>query len=341
MVSINIFEDITPYTLSKVSSILESVKDGDDLELNIASYGGEILPTISIIDLIKSKNLKTTANIVGFAASAAAILALSCDVVTMSSLGSLMIHSAWSEMSDSDDPGIKRCNQVQLQIINKRCKAISDKTLKQDNWYNANECLKLGLIDNIQDNSAIINAFYAKLKSEVLPMDEKVQEVVENIKELVESGDVSPETASDVVEELHEDVRVGTPVAEEPSGDGEKPSGDSEKSTESTGDEKPNDHDLLEVIEKLTEEVMNLKARVLALEDVGTKESVDESASADEEVKAEVGCNESEDEKIKNRINNIYNSITMPQAVVANAPKAKNVVHKVDYKTYKAFINEY
>ena len=322
MVSINIFEDITPYTLSKVSSILESVKDGDDLELNIASYGGELLPTISIIDLIKSKNLKTTANIVGFAASAAAILALSCDVVTMSSLGSLMIHSAWSEMSDSDDPGIKRCNQVQLQIINKRCKAISDKTLKQDNWYNANECLKLGLIDNIQDNSTIINAFYAKLKSEVLPMDEKVQEVVENIKELVESGDVSPETASDVVEELHEDVKVTeTPVAEE--------------STESMGDEKPNDHDLLEVIEKLTEEVMNLKARVLALEDVKVDETVVE------EPKAESNCGESEDDKIKNRINNIYNSITMPQAVVANAPKAKNVVQKVDYKTYKAFINEY
>ena len=319
MVSINIFEDITPYTLSKVSSILESVKDGDDLELNIASYGGELLPTISIIDLIKSKNLKTTANIVGFAASAAAILALSCDVVTMSSLGSLMIHSAWSEMSDSDDPGIKRCNQVQLQIINKRCKAISDKTLKQDNWYNANECLKLGLIDNIQDNSAIINAFYAKLKSEVLPMDEKVQEVVENIKELVESGDVSPETASDVVEELHEDVKVETPVAEEPVV--EEPAKD--------------DHDLLEVIEKLTEEVMNLKARVLALEDVGTKETVNE------EPKAETNCSESEDDKIKNRINNIYNSITMPQAVVANAPKAKNVVQKVDYKTYKAFINEY
>ena len=325
MVSINIFEDITPYTLSKVSSILESVKDGDNLELNIASYGGELLPTISIIDLIKSKNLKTTANIVGFAASAAAILALSCDVVTMSSLGSLMIHSAWSEMSDSDDPGIKRCNQVQLQIINKRCKAISDKTLKQDNWYNANECLKLGLIDNIQDNSAIINAFYAKLKSEVLPMDEKVQEVVENIKELVESGDVSPETASDVVEELHEDVKVDadksaeTPVAEEPAV--EEPAKD--------------DHDLLEVIEKLTEEVMNLKARVLALEDVGTKETVDE------EVKAESNCGESEDDKIKNRIKNIYNSITMPQAVVANAPKAKKVVQKVDYKTYKAFINEY
>ena len=325
MVSINIFEDITPYTLSKVSSILESVKDGDDLELNIASYGGELLPAISIIDLIQSKHLKTTANIVGFAASAAAILALSCDVVTMSSLGSLMIHSAWSELTDSDDPGIRRCNQVQLQIINKRCKAINDKTLKQDHWYSAYDCLELGLIDKIQNDSTIINAFYAKLKSEVLPMDEKVQEVVENIKELVESGDVSPETASDVVEELHEDVKIGadksaeTPVAEEPAV--EEPA--------------KNDHDLLEVIEKLTEEVMNLKARVLALENVDTKEMVDE------EPKAEVGCNESEDDKIKNRINNIYNSITMPQAVIANAPKAKNVVQKVDYKTYKAFINEY
>ena len=319
MVSINIFEDITPYTLSKVSSILESVKDGDDLELNIASYGGELLPAISIIDLIQSKHLKTTANIVGFAASAAAILALSCDVVTMSSIGSWVIHSAWSEMSDSDDPGIRRCNQVQLQIINKRCKAINDKTLKQDHWYSAYDCLELGLIDKIQNDSTIINAFYAKLKSEVLPMDEKVQEVVENIKELVESGDVSPETASDVVEELHEDVKVETPVAAE----------------EAPVEEKPNDHDLLEVIEKLTEEVMNLKARVLALEDVDTKEMVDE------EPKAEVGCSESEDDKIKNRINNIYNSITMPQAVIANAPKAKNVVQKVDYKTYKAFINEY
>lgn len=321
MVSINIFEDITPYTLSKVSSILENVKDGDDLELNIASYGGELLPAISIIDLIQSKHLKTTANIVGFAASAAAILALSCDVVTMSSLGSLMIHSAWSELTDSDDPGIKRCNQVQLQIINKRCKAINDKTLKQDHWYSAYDCLELGLIDKIQNDSTIINAFYAKVRSEVLPMDEKVQEVVENIKELVESGDVSPETASDVVEELHEDVKVTeTPVAEEPAVEEESA---------------PNDHDLLEVIEKLTEEVMNLKARVLALEDVKVDETVDE------EPKAETGCGEYDDEKIKNRINNIYNSITMPQAVIANAPKAKNVVQKVDYKTYKAFINEY
>ena len=316
MISINVFEDITSHTLNHISNILSNVEKGDELELNIASYGGSILDTIGIIDLIKSKELKTTANIVGFAASAAAILALSCDVVTMSSLGSLMIHSAWSDMRDDDDPGIKRCNQVQLQIINKRCKAISDKTLTKDNWYNANECLRLGLIDKIQNNSTIINAFYAKVRSEVLPMDDKVQEVVENIKEMVESGDVRPETGADVIEELKEDV-VTEVTAEE-------------TAPEET---KPNDHDLLEVIEKLTEEVMSLKARIQALENVKVDEKVDEP-------KAESGC--SEEDKTKARINNIYNSITMPQAVIANAPKARErVVQKVDYKTYKAFINEY
>ena len=322
MISINIFEDITSQTLNHISNILSNVEEGDELELNIASYGGELLPTIGIIDLIQSKELKTTANIVGFAASAAAILALSCDVVTMSSLGSLMIHSAWNEMREDDDPGIKRCNQVQLQIINKRCKAISDKTLTKDNWYNANECLRLGLIDKIQNNSTIINAFYAKVRSEVLPMDDKVQEVVENIKEMVEAGDVSRETGADVIEELKEDVVV-EPVAED----------DANRVDPSLEEAKPNDHDLLEVIEKLTEEVMGLKARIQALEDVKVDEKVDEP-------KAESGC--SEEDKAKARINHIYNSITMPQAVVANEPKARErVVQKVDYKTYKAFINEY
>ena len=147
-------------------------------------------------------------------------------------------------------------------------------------------------------------------------MDDKVQEVVENIKEMVESGDVRPETGADVIEELKEDV-VTEVTAEE-------------TAPEET---KPNDHDLLEVIEKLTEEVMSLKARIQALENVKVDEKVDEP-------KAESEC--SEEDKTKARINNIYNSITMPQAVIANAPKARErVVQKVDYKTYKAFINEY
>lgn len=107
-----------------------------------------------------------------------------------------------------------------------------------------------------------------------------------------------------------------------------------EEVKEEVKEEQPADpeenHELIEVIEKLTEEVNALKARVVALEEV--KEDVKE-----EEVQAECGDPEQE------RINNIYKSIVAPQARVAiGSPKAEcvKVIHKVDYNSFKSFINE-
>lgn len=116
------------------------------------------------------------------------------------------------------------------------------------------------------------------------------------------------EKVNEVIEEVKEEVKESQPV-------------------EVTPEEK---HDIIEVIEKLTEEVNALKARVQALEtpDDDVKE---------EEVQAE--CNDPEQE----RINNIYKNIVAPQARVAiGAPKAscEKVVHKVNYKAFKSFIND-
>ena len=296
---LNIYEDITQQTLQDFSDSISNISEDDcELELNIASYGGEILCTIAMIDLMKSKGLKTTANIVGFAASAAAILALSCDTVTMSSLGSIMIHSAWNELSDDSDPGIKRCNEVQLQIINNRCKLIDKETLKSDHWFNAQQSLELGLIDNIYNNvdeiKACCNKYAAKLLNKEIPeMEENVKEVIEEIKE-------------DAVEE--------EPKAAE----------------EATEDEEPK-KDVVDIVEKLVEELNSLKARVLALENPAAAEDVVEETVAEE------------DEQ-QNRINNIYKSIMAPQACISiGAPKAATqdrVVHKVDYKKFASFIND-
>lgn len=297
---LNIYEDITQQTLQDFSDAISNISEDDhELVLNIASYGGQILDTIAMIDLMKSKGLKTTANIVGFAASAAAILALSCDTVTMSSLGSIMIHSAWNELSDDSDPGIKRCNEVQLQIINNRCKLIDKETLKSDHWFNAQQSLELGLIDNIYNNvdeiKACCNKYAAKLLNKEIPeMEENVKEVIEEIKEDVVEEE--PKAAEEVVEEATED--------EEPK------------------------KDVVDIVEKLVEELNSLKARVLALE----------NPAAAEEVVAE------EDDEQQNRINNIYKSIMAPQACISiGAPKAATqdrVVHKVDYKKFASFIND-
>lgn len=291
---INIFDDITSNTLKDVIKATENLPDGAEVDLRIASYGGELLPTISIIETLKRFN--THANVIGFACSAAAILAISCDECSMSENGSMLLHSAWSDDADSDDAGIKRCNELQMDIIKKRCPEFDSKLLKTDTWLSSEECLKMNLIDNIytDDNKidflAVCKKYAAKLSNlrlEASMQDEKVNEVIEEVKE---------------------EVKESQPV-------------------EVTPEEK---HDIIEVIEKLTEEVNALKARVQALEtpDDDVKE---------EEVQAE--CNDPEQE----RINNIYKNIVAPQARVAiGAPKAscEKVVHKVDYKNFKSFIND-
>ena len=292
-IMLDFFDDITSETLKDVVYKTENLPDGSDVDLRIASYGGQLLDTISIIETLK--RFHTHANIIGFACSAAAILAISCEDTTMSENASMLLHSAWSDDADSNDPGIQRCNELQLQIIRNRCPDFDPELLKTDTWLSADQCLEMHLINSIyiDDNNidylALCKKFAAKLstiKKEAYAMpDEKVNEVFEEVKE---------------------EVKEEQPVEPE------------------------ENHELIEVIEKLTEEVNALKARVVALEEV--KEEVKE-----EEVQAECGDPEQE------RINNIYRSIVAPQARVAiGSPKAEcvKVIHKVDYNNFKSFINE-
>lgn len=296
-----IFDDLTSETFSDIYHATQDLPDGATVELMINSYGGLILDTISIIETLK--RFHTKANIIGFACSAAAILAISCDECVMSENASMLIHSAWSEMSDADDPGIKRCNELQLSIIKNRCPEFDPKDIQKDTWLSAEQCLKLNLVDNIYNNDsidylAICKRYAAKLsniyninKPSVLNKENNMEET--KVNEIVE----------DVKEEVAEQ---NMPV---------------------------DDHDLIDVIEKLSEELNALKARVVALEEV-------KEEPVEEKVEAEATCG---DDPNKERINNIYKNIMMPQACVSiGAPKAavQKRVNKVDYKAFKNFIND-
>ena len=308
-----IFDDISGETLKDVYHKTLDLPDGARVNLIISSYGGELLPTISIIETLK--RFHTHADIRGFACSAAAILAISCEECSMSENASMLIHSAWSDTRDSDDPGIKRCNELQLNIIRNRCPDFDPKAIKEDTWLSAEDCLKMNLADNIYITDAIdylatCKRYAARLSNiynisstnyvsnnnntKEITMDEKVNEVVEEVKE-------------EKREEQAEEPKV----------------------------EEPENHDLLEVVEKLTEELNALKARVLALEEPEVKE--------EEEVKEEITANCDEHDEERERINNIYKNIMKPQARVAiGTPKAatQKAVHTVDYKAFKSFIND-
>lgn len=293
-----IFDDLTSETFSDIYHATQDLHDGATVELMINSYGGLILDTISIIETLK--RFHTKANIIGFACSAAAILAISCDECIMSENASMLVHSAWSEVSDADDPGIKRCNDLQLSIIKNRCPEFDPKDIQKDTWLSAEQCLKLNLVDNIYNNDsldylAICKRYAAKLSNIyniTIPTSNK-------------ENDMEETKVNEIVEDVKEEVaEQNMPV---------------------------DDHDLIDVIEKLSEELNALKARVVALEEV-------KEEPVEEKVEAEATCG---DDPNKERINNIYKNIMMPQACVSiGAPKAavQKRVNKVDYKAFKNFI---
>lgn len=297
-----IFDDLTSETFSDIYHATRDLPDGATVELVINSYGGLLLDTISIIETLK--RFHTKANIIGFACSAAAILAISCDECTMSEKASMLIHSAWNEMSDADDPGIKRCNELQLSIIKNRCPEFDPKDIQKDTWLSAEECLKLNLVDNIYntdsiDYLAICKRYAAKLSN--------IYNITNPTSVLNKENNMEETKVNEIVEDVKEEVaEQNAPV---------------------------DDHDLIDVIEKLTEEVNALKARVVALEEV-------KEEKVEEKVEAEATCG---DDATKERINNIYKNIMMPQACVSiGAPKAvaQKHVNKVDYKAFKNFIND-
>ena len=297
-----IFDDLTSETFSNIYHATRDLSDGATVELVINSYGGLLLDTISIIETLK--RFHTKANVIGFACSAAAILAISCDECVMSKNASMLIHSAWNEMSDADDPGIKRCNELQLSIIKNRCPEFDPKDIQKDTWLSAEECLKLNLVDNIYntdsiDYLAICKRYAAKLSN--------IYNITNPASVLNKENNMEDVKVNEIVEDVKEEVaEQNAPV---------------------------DDHDLIDVIEKLTEEVNALKARVVALEEV-------KEEKVEEKVEAEATCG---DDATKERINNIYKNIMMPQACVSiGAPKAaaQKHVNKVDYKAFKNFIND-
>ena len=71
----------------------------------------------------------------------------------------LMIHSAWNEFLDPNDPGIQRANESQLALIHRKLPNYTAEDLKQDRWLNAEEAVKLGVCDEYINMTDVMATF--------------------------------------------------------------------------------------------------------------------------------------------------------------------------------------
>lgn len=129
------------------------------ITVRISSYGGEVASMWSIVKSIRTvKNKRTLSCIEGMAASAAGVIAISADYRTMDKNSIFMLHHSiggwFGNIEDLKD------HQREFEIIKsamirhfKENSILSvkeiEQMLKRDTYLSAEECLKMGLIDEI------------------------------------------------------------------------------------------------------------------------------------------------------------------------------------------------
>ena len=211
MKTIRIFSDITEDTLKSLSTELDGEPDGAEITLQVCSAGGFVFCAYGIIDYFERRKFHVTAEVFGFAASAAALVTVACERVRMAEFSALMLHGAYSDGYDKADPGIACANDIQLDIIRRRCPDFEASELERDHWYRPQESVARGLCDEIINNArdikALCDAYLARFSTEVT-MEEQKKSPCAEAEETTKQEEVKAEdnvvSSDDLIEKIVE-----------------------------------------------------------------------------------------------------------------------------------------
>ena len=132
-----------------------------NIYIHINSFGGDVFSAISVIDTILSSKIPVITIIEGCAASAATLISIVAKKRIITKNSYMLIHelksSFWGKMSEIEDEFSNLQNLTNLiKNLYKKHTSLSltgkdgiNNILKHDLWWDANKCLKLGLVDEI------------------------------------------------------------------------------------------------------------------------------------------------------------------------------------------------
>ena len=134
------------------------------IDLQIDSEGGDFLDGFAIYNAFKAHEGHVTAHI-GLAASIASVIAIAADKVCIAKNGYMMIHNGTvkthgdpSELRQSADVLEKFCKTIAEAYAFKSAKTGKNKTVDEfrkametETWFNADEAMAWGLVDEIED----------------------------------------------------------------------------------------------------------------------------------------------------------------------------------------------
>jgi ATP-dependent protease ClpP protease subunit len=153
--------------------------NGDDLEVEINSGGGDVFAGSEIYTTLKSYSGNVTTKIVGLAASAASVIAMAGNNILMSPTGQMMIHNV-STRSSGDYRDMQHASDVLKNANTTIANAYRLKTgmseadllnmMNQETWLTPQQALENKFIDEIMFNNGQVN-LVASIQSNLLPLE--------------------------------------------------------------------------------------------------------------------------------------------------------------------------
>lgn len=148
------------YTLEELIRINKEKKN--DVNLYLQTSGGSILPTLPIVDLIKSSEVNINTYVKGYCASAGTLLSISGNKRYMTNNSLMLIHSLRQETGGGTFNNIKDTYENADLIMSLIKEIYLENTeigeekleyfLNHDLWLPASKCLELKIVDEIINN---------------------------------------------------------------------------------------------------------------------------------------------------------------------------------------------
>lgn len=148
------------FTAKRMGAALRSIGK-NNVTVNINSPGGDMFEGIAIYNLLREHEAKVTINVMGWAASAASIIAMAGDEIRMGLGTFMMVHNAWggvvgnrhdmreaAKLFDGFDSAIADIYEARTGMARKEIESLMD----AETFMGPSDAVKNGFADVIADD---------------------------------------------------------------------------------------------------------------------------------------------------------------------------------------------
>lgn len=185
-------------TAKTVKNALDQAGQFASITLRINSPGGDAFEGAAIYSLLRATGKTVNVFIDGIAASAASIIAMAGDTITMSNVGMMMIHNAWTvcageaaDMRKCADTLDKVSGAIAQAYVERTGKTLADVKSVMDakTWMGAQECVDEGFATAVAEPAAKNDAAAMALASSFRALA-KMSNIPEALKADAADGDL-------------------------------------------------------------------------------------------------------------------------------------------------------